>query len=267
MISLTTTTNGLLDANNFDPADRNPSCALLRLHDIQISHMPSNKTRSVSVARSASERADRRSVIAKALYQCISKQGYANTTLKDIADCAGMSPSHVGYYFDDRAAILECVALSLYEQIVEGFPDLGEPDLSKLADAIAIYCFGDGELNTTFLGVLQEISGLAVHDPRLREIITEYVTAWREYLEAFFERAKPTGGLTPHKAAWLAHAMLVGFEASTCFDPSSCRESAHELFRKTLSVLAGLEPKNRDMPSNGARASAMERTSGNQPKG
>jgi len=147
-----------------------------------------HRIRGNSRASRTSERAGRRSAIAEALYQCISKKGYANTSLKDIADRAGMSSSHVGYYFDDRSAILEYFASSLCEQIVGGFPDLDEPDASKLADAIATYCFGDGQLNAAFLGVIQELSGLAVHDPRLREIKTEHATAWRKYLEAFFER-------------------------------------------------------------------------------
>lgn len=197
--------------------------------------------RGISVARAEQERTDRRTLIAKALYQCISKQGYANTSLKDIADRAGMSPSHVGYYFDDRAAILEYYALGLCEQIVGGFPDLGEPDTSKLTDAIASFCFGEGQLNTAFLGVIQELSGLAVHDPRLREIKAEHATAWRKYLEAFFERAKPANGLAPRKAAWLVHAILVGFDTNTLFDRSLSREAAHELFRGTLRALVGLE--------------------------
>jgi AcrR family transcriptional regulator len=202
------------------------------------------------VARTAQERTHRRTLIAKALYHCISKQGYANTSLKDIADRAGMSPSHVGYYFEDRAAILEYYALGLCEQIVGGFPDLVEPDTSTLADAIASYCFGEGQLNTAFLGVLQELSGLAVHDPRLREIKAEHATAWRKYLEAFFERAKPANELTPRKAAWLMHAILVGFDTNTLFDSSLGRESAHELFRGTLRALAGLEPNGMGSPAD-----------------
>jgi len=191
------------------------------------------------VARAAEPRADRRAKIAKALYACMSKRGYANTSLKDIAEAAGMTPSHVGYYFDDQAAILEYYAADLCERIVASFPDLDESDPGRLADAIARFCFGEGQLNTAFLGVIQELSGLAVHDARLYEIKREHASAWRAYLEQFFALAKPRNGRIPREAAWLAHAMLVGLDTNTLFDRGLSRETAHELFRRELRTLAG----------------------------
>ena len=70
------------------------------------------------MARAAEPKIDRRAVIARALYDCICSQGYASTTLTDIADRAKMSPSHVGYYFDNKAAILEYYSVELCEQML-----------------------------------------------------------------------------------------------------------------------------------------------------
>jgi AcrR family transcriptional regulator len=193
------------------------------------------------VARAAEQRTDRRAQIARALYDCISKQGYANTSLRDIAARAGMSPSHVGYYFDDQAAILEYYVLGLCERIVGSFPDLREPDPQRLIDAVASFCFGEGQLNSDFLGVVQEISGLAVHDPRLHEIKASHAEAWRRYLEEFFERVSPVSGMKPREAAWLAHALIVGFDTNSLFDRTLPREAAHALFRDTLRALTGTE--------------------------
>ena len=197
------------------------------------------------MARAAEPRVDRRAEIAKALYACMSKRGYANTRLKDIADAAGMTPSHVGYYFDDQAAILEYYATQLCERIVGSFPELDGADPGQLADAIARFCFSEGQLNTAFLGVIQELSGLAVHDARLHQIKREHAAAWRTYLEKFFELARPRNGLSPREAAWLAHAMLVGFDTNTLFDRGLSRETAHELFRRELRALAGVPDAKR----------------------
>lgn len=198
------------------------------------------------MARAAEQRADRRAEIAKALYACMSNRGYANTRLKDIADAAGMTPSHVGYYFDDQAAILEYYTTELCERIVGSFPDLDDADPARLADRIAAFCFGESQLNTAFLGVIQELSGLAVHDARLHQIKREHATAWRAYLEEFFERVRPRDGLSPREAAWLAHAMLVGLDTNTLFDRGLSRETAHELFRRELRTLAGVpDPRRR----------------------
>lgn len=193
------------------------------------------------MARAAEPKIDRRAAIAKALYDCISKQGYASTSLTDVADQAKMSPSHVGYYFDNKAAILEYYSVGLCERILDGLPDLEEGDAERLADGIASFCFGGGQLNTAFLGVIQEISGLAVHDARLLKIKSDHATAWRQYFEAFFERTAPSHGLTPGEAARLAHAMLVGLDTNTLFDRGLSRETAQELFHRALRALAGLD--------------------------
>ena len=186
-------------------------------------------------------KSDRRAAIAKALYDCVSRQGYANTTLTDIADEAKMSPSHVSYYFENKRAILEHYSVGLCEQILDGFPDLSEPDAERLIDAIADFCFGKGQMNTALLSMIQEISGLAAHDPRIRRIKSYHATAWRKYFEAFFAHAAPAHGLTAGDAARLAHAVLVGLNTNTLFDRTLNRQAAHRLFRRAIRDLVGLD--------------------------
>jgi len=193
------------------------------------------------MARAAPQRDDRRGLIAKALYRCISRKGYANTSLRDVAEQAGMSASHVGYYFDNKASILEYYAVQVCEQNLASLPDLGEPDLGRLIDAIATFCLGEGQTSTGMLGMIQELTGLAVHDPRLHEIKAKHTTAWRAYLESVFERARLTQGLTAREAAWLAHAMLVGLNTNALFDRGLDLAVAHGLFRRALRELAGLD--------------------------
>jgi AcrR family transcriptional regulator len=193
------------------------------------------------MARAAPQRDDRRGRIATALYRCISRQGYANTSLANVADEAGMSPSHVGYYFDNKAAILEYYGAAICEQNLAALPDPGEPDLERLLDALARFCLGAGQTSTGLLGVIQELTGLAVHDPRLHQIKAKHSTAWREYLESLFERAKRPAGITAREAAWLAHAILVGLNTNALFDRALDRERAHGLFRGALRALAGVD--------------------------
>jgi AcrR family transcriptional regulator len=180
-------------------------------------------------------------LIAKALYRCISRQGYASTTLRDVAEQAGMSPSHVGYYFDNKASILEYYAVQVCEQNLASLPDLEEPDLGRLVDAIATFCLGEGQTSAGMLGMIQELTGLAVHDSRLHEIKAKHTTAWRAYLESVFERAPLTPGVTAREAAWLAHALLVGLNTNALFDRGLDRAVAHGLFRRALRALTGID--------------------------
>ena len=50
---------------------------------------------------------ERRERILKAFHDCIIRNGYAKTTLRDVALEAGMTASHLLYYFPGKDAILE----------------------------------------------------------------------------------------------------------------------------------------------------------------
>lgn len=192
------------------------------------------------MARAAQQRPDRRGGIAEALYQCISEQGYANTTLKDLADRAGLSPSHVGYYFDNKAAALRYYAELICEQNLAALPDLGARDLDGLLDELADFCLGPGRTSTRLLGVNQELTGLAVHDPALHEIKARHTEAWRAYLERLFRRAPRAAGLSARDAAFLSHALLVGLNTNTLFDSELERGQAFDLLKRTLRQLTNL---------------------------
>ena len=206
------------------------------------------------MARAAAQRDDRRGVIARGLYRCISEKGYANTSLKDIADRAGMSPSHVGYYFENKAAILEYYAAAICHHNLVALPDPGERDLDRRIDELADFCLGPGQMNTALLGVIQELTGLAVHDVPLHKIKADHALAWRRYLESFFDDLELPPGLTAGEAARLAHALLVGLNTNTLFDSELSREQAHDIFRRALRGLVG------DREQGGRRAEQVERT-------
>ncbi len=190
--------------------------------------------------RAAAQPSDRRSRIARALYRCIREKGYANTSLRDVADAAEMSPSHVGYYFDNKAAILEYYGALVCDQNLAALPDADEPDLERRIDDLARFCLGPGQTSAGLLGVIQELTGLAVHDPRLHAVKARHTEGWRAYLERFFDDAPLAPGLSAGEAARLAHAMLVGLNTNTLFDSGLSRERAHETFRQALRGLVGL---------------------------
>ena len=87
---------------------------------------------SVGAAKKKPRGEKRRKLIFRSLHTCIIKKGYAKTTLADIAEGAGMSPSHLLYYFKGKEAILEDsfqnVALQILERLdsFRGHPP-GEP--------------------------------------------------------------------------------------------------------------------------------------------
>jgi hypothetical protein len=148
-----------------------------------------------------------------------------------------MTPSHVAYYFENKASILEYYSAAICRRNTAEFPDLGEPDLNRLLDQIATFCMGEGRMSIGLLGVIQELTGLAVHDPILHSIKAEHTVVWREYFKAFFDRVSPIPGLSSRNAAHLAHAMLIGLNTNALFGGDLDPETARQLFRNTLQAL------------------------------
>lgn len=152
-----------------------------------------------------------------------------------------MSPSHVGYYFDDKGAILVHYARDLCERIVAGFPTLdADRSADELIDDVVAFCFGEGQPNTDFLGVVQELSGLAVHDEALREIKSQHTQQWQRYLQTLFDTIEPVAGLDARDASRITHAVLAGLDTNTVFDPTLDRTTARQLFEETVRTLVGL---------------------------
>lgn len=153
-----------------------------------------------------------------------------------------MSPSHVGYYFDDKAAILVHYARGLCERIEAGFPTLDQSrSANALIDDVVSFCFSERQPNTEFLGVVQELSGLAVHDEALREIKSQHTQQWQAFLQTLFDLTATVAGLDPREAARITHALLAGLDTNSVFDPTLSRATAKRLFRDTVRTLAGLD--------------------------
>jgi hypothetical protein len=122
-----------------------------------------------------------------------------------------MSPSHLGYYFENKAAILEGLAAAICRANLAGLPEFAGSTANLWIERLADFCFGPGNTSTAVLGVIQELTGLAAQDARLRKIKTRHTTAWRKYLETGFSYWPLRAELSSRRAAWHAHALIVGF--------------------------------------------------------
>jgi AcrR family transcriptional regulator len=160
---------------------------------------------------------DRRSKIVRALHRCVREQGYARTSLTDIAVGAGMSPSHIRYYFDGKDAILRyyfealCVdLLAEIKKIEMNSPEQWLRDLSR-------FYVGNPRMSQAGLSVIVEIFGFAMHDTAMKKIKTSFDDEMHTLWRRFFERAGCADGLTPDVAATLVRAMDIGLKYGTAF--------------------------------------------------
>ena len=191
------------------------------------------------MAKAVATKPDRRSIISNALFRTMGRKGYAHSSLKDIALEANMTPSHIRYYFDNKAAILEYLATSICHQTLEGFPDLETADKTSLIANLTSFCLGPGQMSINLLGAIQEITGLAVHDKTLFKIKSQHAKHWHGYLEHFFKKINCRKGLDPETAAWQLHASILGLNTNLVFDGSLKRAQAYDLLHAQILFLAG----------------------------
>ena len=98
--------------------------------------MELTEPRTINLAEAAGAR-DRRGKIVTALYRCMAKKGYAATTLCDIAEEAGMTSSHLLYYYPGKEAILEAFFKAVTKGIEKEIADLASHEPADKIEAIA----------------------------------------------------------------------------------------------------------------------------------
>lgn len=180
---------------------------------------------------------DRRRKILQALHDCVIEQGYAKTTLADVARAAGMSPSHLLYYFDGTDAILAQYFSNVGQRIIarlESFrADTPENQIGLVADLF----FAGKSVTKSEIGFMLECFGVAVHDKRLWNEKIALDQFCKAYMQQLFEKS-PCGPDKAQTSAEIAYAMLVGLRTVAYFDEKVGPSHARRLFHAAILDLA-----------------------------
>ena len=196
---------------------------------------PSKKKKKTKVP----EKRDRREEIVAALYRCMAEKGFTAATLSDIAQTAGMSSSHLLYYFHGKDAILEALfkdECSRERAELDELPD--EP--AEALDSIADLFLNPKKGTKNDRVVMLDLAGQTIQNRALRKAQANHDRAVKKALAGVFKKTPRANGVTPSDAAHSAYAMLHGLRTTSFFDASLSGAQAHKLFRSTLYQLAGL---------------------------
>lgn len=185
----------------------------------------------------------RRSRILEAFHDCIIEKGYAKTTLRDVARAAGISASHLLYYFPGKDSILEHyfeeVAVRIVERIGSFRTSEPEHQVALLSD---LFFAGKG-ITRSEIGFMLECFGVAVHDKKLRKQKRKLDRICKAYLAELFTRL-PLGPERSAEHAEIAYASLIGLRTAAYFDKRVTLAAARQLFHDEMLRLAGV--RNRD---------------------
>lgn len=183
----------------------------------------------------------RRQLILAAFHECIIDQGFAKTTLRDVAKGAGMTASHLLYYFSGKDAILEQYFEDVSQTIVERLESFAPEAPDRQIDLLADLFFAGKGITRSEIGFMLECFGVAVHDRQLRNHKKKLDRYCKNYLKELFLRAPGARG-TPEDAAEIGYSLLVGLRTAAYFDPQLKLSRAQRLFHDELTILAGFSP-------------------------
>ncbi len=187
------------------------------------------------------ERGDkRRKKILWALHDCMIKVGYAKTTLADVAEVAGMYPSHLLYYFDGKDAILQQYFQNVADQILRRLEKIRGKDPRRQIDLLAKLFFAGAGITKSEIGLMLECFGVAVNDKVLRREKADLDAKCKAYLAELLEQTPREFQSSAEDSAEVAYATLIGLRTAVYFDKGFNLAEAHRLFRTTMFKIAGL---------------------------
>lgn len=183
----------------------------------------------------------RRLAILTALGECVNTKGYAKTTLAEVARAAGLSPSHVLYYYRGKAAILKHYFHDVAEKFLARLEEIRDRPPEQQIELLAQISFGGRGMTRANMGFMLECFGLAVNDSVLRREKVTLDKRAKAYLTELFEKTPHGSGGNARTLAEIAYAELVGLRTAVYFDDELSLPQVLDLFHASMLELAGYE--------------------------
>lgn len=182
----------------------------------------------------------RRRRIYRSLHDCIIQQGYVKTTLADIAKGAGMSASHLLYYFKGKEAILEQYFDNIAVQFADKLDSFAEETFEQRIDLLAEFWFQGEATTMSEIGFMFECFGAAVNDPVLRGTKAGFDAHCKRFLAELFNESPAVFLGSAKDSAEIAYSLMMGLRSSVYFDDDIVLDDAYRLFRTSLRTMAGV---------------------------
>jgi AcrR family transcriptional regulator len=183
----------------------------------------------------------RRQHIVAALRQCMIHSGYAETSLTDLARMAGMSVSHLLYYYASKELVLLDLADELNARVLADVTSYRHEPPEERIHVLVNNVFIRGAVTASEMSIVREIVALSIHRPELRERLNAFSKEMLAYLEDLFAQTPRQPGMSAFDTAEIASALWMGFFSNIEFDPQLSDGVARRLFRRMLLSLANLE--------------------------
>lgn len=169
------------------------------------------------------------------------EKGFAETSITDIATSAGLSVSHLLYYYRSKDMILDELCAQVMDKILLDVTSSRDEPPEERIHVLADNVFVRGAVRESELGILREITALSMHRAEIRAQLSRYSDAMMAYLEDLFAKTPRQPGMSAVDAAEVASALWMGFVNNAGYHEKLDNSRARRLFRRMLLSLANLE--------------------------
>jgi TetR/AcrR family transcriptional repressor of bet genes len=156
---------------------------------------------------------ERREQIVRALNRCVSKYGLQNTTIKKIAQEAGVQPGILHHYFKDRDEIIEEMVKTIVDEVsakyLEEIQRYQDPE-KRFREGIS-FLFGPMMVNDEYAAFFSDCWAEAKRNPRIRESFKMLYERFRRGIIDLLVQSGKVSGLSTKEIEDVA-AMIVAIQ-------------------------------------------------------
>jgi AcrR family transcriptional regulator len=175
----------------------------------------------------------RRKLILESFHKCIINKGFAKTTLRDVANSADMTASHLLYYFSGKDALLKFYFESVADRITDRLDVIRKEAPLRQVELLADLFFAGKGISNSETGFMLECFGVAVHDDELHKEKAELDRQCKEYLCELFKQGSGKK-ISARDHAEITYSMLIGLRTAAFFDQRLELKDARRLFHAAL---------------------------------
>ena len=161
----------------------------------------------------------RRQEISQALYRCIAKRGYSNTSVRNIAQEAGMRPGLIHHYFSSKDEILAALTQDIFEKYWQRMSRLLEENEGRdLPERLRVgieFIFRQVAGDRDLVKVFHELWNLAEHDLELNESLRSMYRQYRNSVSVLLEEYLSENGVQDVNTKDLAALLVSASEGAS----------------------------------------------------
>jgi len=215
------------------------------LNESPVTNAKRHTTRAPVLSPARTARRGRRAAIIESILRYLLRKGFVSTTLNDLAKAAGMSVSHLLYYFPNKEAVQQQLVTTVVTRILEEMNAYRFAPPEKRIELLADYLFGGGSIPPAYGAMALEQMALTMQDTKFRGQAKKMANALQGYLRDLFQGAPMAPGVSVADAAIIAGSLWMGLFINSYYYAPLTRLRARKIFCQELLELAGLDGKRR----------------------